>query len=159
MAITGVSHMGLCVSNLDAALKFYCDILGFEKVVQFNVDGSTTVQNLLELDKLKMSLTFVERDGLRIELIDIANPRPTGGGKGAFNRLGYTHLSVKVADWDAELDRLRAAGVDLIEETVGTEPDSNSRFAFILDPDGNRVELFGLIDETGRAPWDFSVTV
>lgn len=154
MAIAGISHMGLCVTNLDAALTFYCDILGFEKVQRFDVDGSATVQNLLELDRLEMSLTFIERDGLRIELIDIANPRPTGGGKGPFNRVGYTHLSVKVTDWENELNRLRTAGVDLLEETIGTEPGSNSRFAFILDPDGNRVELFGMIDETARAPWD-----
>ena len=154
MTIAGVSHMGLCVTNLDAALKFYCDILGFRKVQAFAVNGAPAVQNLLELDDLAMTLTFIELDGQRIELIEIANPRPTGGGKGGFNRVGYTHLSVKVVDWDAELARLRAAGVNVLEHTIGAQAESNARFAFILDPDGNRVELFGMIDEAGHAPWD-----
>ncbi|AZI34682.1 hypothetical protein NT2_02_02750 [Caenibius tardaugens NBRC 16725] len=154
MAITGVSHMGLCVSDLEKSLHFYCDILGFQKIQSFQVDGAETVERLLELRNLSMSLTFVELDGQRIELIAIANPRASGGGKGDFNRLGYTHLSVKVQDWDAELDRLRAAGVEVLEHTIGAQSASNSRFAFILDPDGNRVELFGMVDESGHAPWD-----
>ena len=153
MPITGVSHIALCVSNLDASLAFYCDVLGFKRLRRFAVDGSPTIERLLELEALEMSLTFIELDGLRIELIDLANPRPSGGGKGPFNRIGYTHLSVKVADWDAELSRMRAAGVPVLERTIGSEKPSNARFAFILDPDGNRVELFGKLDEAGVAPW------
>ena len=154
MAIAGVSHMGLCVSNLEESLRFYCDILGFRKIQAFQVDGAETVEQLLELRDLRMSLTFIELDGQRIELINIANPSASGGGKGDFNRIGYTHLSVKEKDWEAELDRLRAAGVNVLEHTIGAQPASNSRFAFILDPDGNRVELFGMVDEAGHAPWD-----
>ena len=99
-------------------------------------------------------MTFIERDGVRVELISIANPRPTGGGKQPFNRLGYTHLSVTVSDFDAELERLRRANVTVLEESVGRVARSNARFAFVLDPDGNRVELFGMIDEAGHRPWD-----
>jgi glyoxylase I family protein len=102
-----------------------------------------------------MDLVFIERDGLRIELIHFREPVPSGGGKEPFDRIGFTHLSVKVADFDAELDRLRGLGIDLLEQTIGSSPDSNARFAFVLDPDGNRIELFGAIDERARKPWEF----
>jgi hypothetical protein len=68
--------------------------------------------------------------------------------------VGYTHLSLKVLEFDAELDRLREAGVAVLEDTIGQQDASNARFAFILDPDGNRVELFGAVDETGRKAWE-----
>ncbi len=113
------------------------------------------VARLLELDDLDMDLVFIERDGLRIELIHFRDPIPSGGGKGPFDRIGFIHLSVKVADFDAELDRLRGLGIDLLEQTIGSSPDSNARFAFVLDPDGNRIELFGAIDERARKPWEF----
>lgn len=160
MAITGFSHMALCVSDLDAALHFYCDILGFTKVFQVEHVGtperSPSTATLLEIPDLDISLTFVQLGQHRIELIDMAKPKPTGArGHQPFNRLGYTHLSVTVAHFDEELARLRKAGVQVLENTIASEPNVNARFAMILDPDGNRIELFGKIDENGRNPWEF----
>jgi catechol 2,3-dioxygenase-like lactoylglutathione lyase family enzyme len=152
MAITGVSHIGICVRELERLLRFYCDVLGFEIVTRIPGVEQADVARLLELRDLDMGLVFVERDGMRIELIAIANPAPTGGGKGVFNGVGFTHLSVKVADFDAELARMRKLGVELLEHTIGASTDSNARFAFVLDPDGNRIELFGAIDEAKRKP-------
>jgi lactoylglutathione lyase len=156
MPITGVSHIGLCVSNLDGALRFYCDLLGFRVLQRISGVRSLEVARLLEVDALEMSLTFIERENVRIELITFDKPLPAGGGKRPFNRLGYTHLSVKVSGFDAELERFRAANVEVLESTIGGESASNARFAFVLDPDGNRVELFGMIDETGHKPWDIA---
>jgi len=155
MAIVGVSHFGLCVTNLEAALNFYCGILGFEKL-QTLATSSPRVARLLEFGELSMSLTFIEREGTRLELIHFDSPSALGGGKGPFNRVGYTHLSLKVLDFDAELERLRNAGVTVLEDTNEREPASNARFAFVLDPDGNRVELFGAIDESARKPWEIA---
>jgi catechol 2,3-dioxygenase-like lactoylglutathione lyase family enzyme len=62
MSIEGVSHFGLCVADLDEALHFYCDVLGF-KVIRRSDTTSSEVAKLLELSDLKMSLTFIEMDG------------------------------------------------------------------------------------------------
>jgi lactoylglutathione lyase len=156
MSITGVSHIGLCVRDLETSLRFYQDVLGFEVLARMPGIRQPDVANLLELDDLSMDLVFIERDTLRIELIHIHDPVATGGGKSAFNRIGFTHLSVKVAHFDTELERLRKLGVSLIEKTIGSSPDSNARFAFILDPDGNRIELFGAVDEQARKPWELT---
>ena len=122
MPITGVSHLGLCVRDLEASLHFYCEVLGFDRVAYMTGIDDPEVGRLLELDDLSMELAFVERDGFRVELIHLRNPTPSGGGKGAFHRVGFTHLSVKGADFDAELDRLRALGVPLLENTIGPAP-------------------------------------
>jgi lactoylglutathione lyase len=48
------------------------------------------------------------------------------------------HLAFQVSDLDAELERLRQAGVKVTEEPTRT---ANGAFAFIEDPDGYEIEL------------------
>lgn len=156
MAITGVSHIGLCVSDVDRSLDFYCAKLGFTPLTRYRVQDDDQVRKLLELDELDFELAFVERDGLRIELIHFDRPRALAHPDDAFNRLGFTHLSVHVADFDATLASLARQGVAIREATIGRHDASNARFAFCTDPDGNRVELFGAIDESARKPWELS---
>lgn len=48
-------------------------------------------------------------------------------------------VNYRVADMDALLDALRAEGVEVVGDPV-TEP--NGKFAWILDPEGNKIELW-----------------
>lgn len=48
-------------------------------------------------------------------------------------------INYRVDDLDALLARLRAAGVEIVD---GPQSDANGKFAWILDPDGNKLELW-----------------
>jgi predicted enzyme related to lactoylglutathione lyase len=48
-------------------------------------------------------------------------------------------INYRVDDLDALLAQLREAGVEIMK---GPEPHENGRFAWIVDPDGNKVELW-----------------
>ena len=48
-------------------------------------------------------------------------------------------VNYRVADLDAMLAQLRAAGVDVLERVDG---DENGRFGWATDPEGNRFELW-----------------
>ena len=48
-------------------------------------------------------------------------------------------INYAVDDMDAFLTRLRAKGVAILKRT---DDDSNGRFAWILDPEGNKIELW-----------------
>lgn len=48
-------------------------------------------------------------------------------------------INYRVDDLDRMLDDLRAAGVEVVG---GPEAHENGKFAWILDPDGNKVELW-----------------
>lgn len=54
-------------------------------------------------------------------------------------------INYRVDDLDEMLGQLRAAGVEVVG---GPESHENGRFAWILDPDGNKVELWE------PRPWD-----
>jgi catechol 2,3-dioxygenase-like lactoylglutathione lyase family enzyme len=57
------------------------------------------------------------------------------------HQYGLTHLSFRVADLDAALDGLRAAGERVLDETVIRFPEWQSAAAFVVDPDGQLIEL------------------
>ena len=48
-------------------------------------------------------------------------------------------INYRVDDLDAMIAQLRAGGVDI---TGGPESHENGKFAWIMDPDGNKVELW-----------------
>jgi len=52
---------------------------------------------------------------------------------------GTFMINYAVDDMDALLARLRAKGVDVLKRS---DDDTNGRFAWILDPEGNKVELW-----------------
>ena len=48
-------------------------------------------------------------------------------------------INYRVDDLEALLAQLRAAGVEVLK---GPDSDDNGKFAWIMDPDGNKVELW-----------------
>jgi predicted enzyme related to lactoylglutathione lyase len=48
-------------------------------------------------------------------------------------------INYRVDDLDGLLANLRAAGVEIVQ---GPDSDDNGKFAWIMDPDGNKVELW-----------------
>jgi len=48
-------------------------------------------------------------------------------------------INYRVDDLDQLLAQLRAGGVEIIQ---GPDADDNGKFAWIMDPDGNKVELW-----------------
>lgn len=141
--ISKVSHIGVCVSDLERSLRFYCDVLGFavsSTVPEVNVEGEPT-DTLLRLRDVKLRAVYVERDGFRLELLHYAAPRsPEKAPARTMNDLGFTHLSVQVPDVEAALAKLAELGVAIDRDTV-IAVGGLTVAAFVRDPDGLGIEL------------------
>jgi len=141
MAIQCIAHLGICVSDLERSRRFYRDGLGFKEVARLHTDSAPTSQ-LLKLPNTDLHAYFLERDGLRIELLYYASPGCTAGERPRpMNQVGLTHLAVRVDDLDATIAALRRAGASPIEGTVIDNPEFQARAAMVVDPDGTRLEL------------------
>jgi len=152
MAVQHFSHVGLCVSDLEASLGFYRDALGFEEVHRLRSSGEIT-DRLLELEGTALTAVFLERDGMRLELLHYARPGHVGeAGPAAMNRLGLTHLSLRVDDLNATLEAMRAQGVTVLDQTRGGVPEHGVGVVFVTDPDGTRVELVQQPGDPSKAP-------
>lgn len=141
------SHIGLCVSDLEASLRFYRDGLGFTLIMQYDID-----EQIPEVDApCSLTSTFLEKDGHRIELLSYREPGVIGTPPTRRNHLGMTHLSFFAADIDGAAEALTAFGGTLVPQTrVGLEDPTAAQFVFVADPDGNRVELMHIPAGT---PW------
>jgi lactoylglutathione lyase len=135
-----LTHVGICVSDLERSLRFYRDLLGFRFEHELAVEGEPS-DTLLRLRDVKLHATYLVRDGVRIELLRFASPAAPPPRTRTMHEPGLTHLSFRVADLDATLGALRAAGERVLEDTVIRFPEFQSAACFVIDPDGQLIEL------------------
>jgi lactoylglutathione lyase len=138
MATIRPHHVGICVTDLERSLRFWCDGLGFTTTVVPPV--GTEWADALEIGgHVEFTAHFIEKDGFTFELLHYKTPAPHGSPSATRGQVGFTHLSVYVDDLEATVARLEALGGTVIESTrttVGT-----TSMVFVADPDGVRVEL------------------
>ncbi|MGM0930524.1 MAG: VOC family protein [Actinomycetota bacterium] len=132
------SHIGLCVRDLSKSLRFYCDGLKFVKITEFDID-----YEIPEVDApCNLTSTFIEKNGLRLELLAYRSPGVIGAPPTRRNHVGFTHLSFIVDDVESAAAALCAHGGQLLPETrMGQDDPSAPQILFVSDPDGNRVEV------------------
>jgi catechol 2,3-dioxygenase-like lactoylglutathione lyase family enzyme len=136
-----LTHIGICVSDLDRSLRFYRDLLGFALEHELEVQGEPS-DTLLRLRGVELRAVYLTRDGVRIELLRFASPpAPSAVRARVMNEQGLTHLSFRVDDLDATIGALRAASVRVLDETIIRIPDFQAAACMIADPDGQLIEL------------------
>lgn len=126
--IESMWHVGLSVSELQPALHFYIDQLGFKEAFRVNrPDGKPALVYMRVGD----SKTFVEV---------FPGMKPKGGA----SLPGNYHLGLLVKDLQATLRILVARGYPLPPEAFKQAAKlqvDNTYLCFIKDPDGNVIEL------------------
>jgi catechol 2,3-dioxygenase-like lactoylglutathione lyase family enzyme len=139
------SHLGMCVSDLERSVRFYCEGLGFE-LVQSHTVGEEFAR-LMELEGVVLQSRFVRRDGVSIELLHFDSPGHRGEPvRRPMNQLGITHLSLRVRDLDAVAKDIQLLGGEVVTSTRTTfgSADATLDFVYCTDPDGVRIELMRL---------------
>ena len=116
-------HFGLRVADLDRSLAFYTAI-GYEIV------GSVPETPLGHLTMLKLP----GDEFVTIELVH----DPTQGEANVST--GLSHFVIKVEAMDATISELAARGIDA-ELPVSPDGSDDFRTTWVIDPDGNRIEL------------------
>ena len=113
-----IDHVGVAVEEMDAALELYRDSLGLPLAHREIVEEQGVDAALLDVG-----------EG-HVELLAPLGPDTPVGKYLQRRGPGLHHVAYAVADIDAELDRLRGAGLRLIDERprVGIR---NSRVAFL----------------------------
>jgi catechol 2,3-dioxygenase-like lactoylglutathione lyase family enzyme len=107
-----VHHVSVNVDDVEAALRFYVDVLGLaprEDRPDFGFGGA-----------------WLDAGGQQLHLIEGAPPAAVG-----------QHFALLVADLDAAVAELRGRGVDVSDPS----PVGTGRQSFLRDPAGNQIEL------------------
>lgn len=121
---TSLGHVAIRVKDVERTLAFYTGKLGFEQMLKLDRDDGSLWLVYLRITDDQYLEVFPDAQG------DRAPPAEANG---------LNHLCLTVADIEATLRQLDAAGIPLFRP-LKTGADGN-RQAWILDPDGNRIEL------------------
>ena len=132
-------HFGLHVTDLERSLAFY-------RALGYQVVGDVPETGMGHLTMLKLPAD----EFVAIELVhDPSGTAVAGAG-------GLSHFVVHVESMDVTLTELAARGIDA---AAPTSPDGSADFltTWIVDPDGNRIELVqwsaGHADGLTAADW------
>jgi lactoylglutathione lyase len=139
------SHFGICVSDLDRSLRFYCEALGFEKAESHAIGNEFAA--LMDLEDVAMTSQFIRKGTTAMELLAFSQPAPFGDReRRAVNQLGLTHLSFRVDDLEAAAAKVVELGGAIVESSRTTLDFGGTplHFVYCTDPDGVRVELMDL---------------
>jgi methylmalonyl-CoA epimerase len=113
-----IDHIGVAVEDLDAALALYENDLDLELVYRETVESQGVEALLLDIGEN------------HVELLRPLGPDTPVGKFLASKGPGLHHVAYQTADIEAELERVRAAGLRLIDETPRTGI-RNSLVAFL----------------------------
>jgi catechol 2,3-dioxygenase-like lactoylglutathione lyase family enzyme len=122
------------VHDVDAAIAFYCQHLGFQKVMRPGPNFAMLTRGDL---RLVLSVPGGQNTGGGSALPDGRKPEPGG----------WNRFTVEVSDVGATVQRLRSDGVHFRSDVImGT----GGKQALVEDPSGNLIELFEPIRPEAR---------
>jgi lactoylglutathione lyase len=144
--VRSVVHTGLAVSDIDAAVRFWVEVLGFEAGGVGEISGGTGAAVLGGVTGVaggRTRVAFVSRDGVTLELIEwmapgdreVYRPRPCD--------VGSWHFALEVEDIDASVAACEPYGYRLLNriETWPDPPMAGTRLAYVTNDDGTIVEF------------------
>lgn len=139
--IRGVHHTAISTSNLERALGFYRDLLGFRVVFEFAWPAGTEVADRITgLQRSSARAVMLRAGNAFVELFQYESPTPKPGDPcRPVADHGLTHICLDVVDLDAEYQRLREAGMTF--HCPPQEIGMDVRTTYGRDPDGNVIEL------------------
>ena len=133
-----IHHVATVVKDIDAAVKFHAEVLGLP------------LEQIADVSSQEVRIAFLTAGDSKIELV-----APTNSTSGVARFLasrgeGFHHLCLEVADIDAELQRLAATGIQLINAAAVEGVEGPVAF---LHPKSCHGILVELIEAPGGPAW------
>jgi len=113
-------HTMVRVTDLDASLHFYCELLGLEVLNRFDIEAG------------RFTLVFLAAPGNEVAQVELTHnwdPEPYDGGR------NFGHLAYEVEDIYGLCQRMMDAGVTV------NRPPRDGHMAFVRSPDQISIEL------------------
>ena len=124
MEVKELGHVVLYVRDMERSSRFYKDVLGWREVARMGRWG------------VAFSSGRTHHELLLIEVGKDAQPIPQG------RRVGMYHFGLKVGESDDELREALARLKEAEVPIVGMSDHTVTHSVYILDPDGNEIELY-----------------
>lgn len=146
--------MGLTVADMDASMKFYHELLGFDFKGDMKFGSDPAIMDMTgagphasnremvaTVPGTKATWAFYEYKGMQRKPFHLRVPDP-----------GAPAVALRVTDIEGLLKRMRAAGVHVTSKDGAlVQFAPNVRNIFVVDPNGLNIELFEAMAEASAA--------
>src|SRR6478735_4677212 len=156
-----VGTPGITVKDMNIAVKFYTEVLGFKKVSDEEFSGAAYEQ-LKGIFGLHIRVVRMQLGDEQIELTDYL----TSGGRSISedqhpNDLSFQHIAIVVSDMNKAYVQLRKYNVEFVSTAPQTLPATITPAAgikafYFHDPDNHNLELIYFPKGKGQPKWQHS---
>ena len=155
MTLTGFSHVGIQVADLERSAHFYGEVLGLELVARW-VRDQEYIQELVGYPGVELNVAVFRlpnSDGF-LEILEYRNVDKTPIDPATANP-GTAHFCLYVEDIEAVYERLIAGGARSVSEVKSPNigPNKGGKAVYMIDPDGIRFELVETSKTLAGDPW------
>lgn len=159
--VSKVEAIGITVKDMNRSLKFYTEVLGFNKISDTEIRGES-------IEKLKGLFginTRVVRLQLGDEFIELTDFLTTGGRSipedQKSNDLFFQHIAIVVSDMNKAYSQLRKYNIEHVSTAPQTLPKSipgaeGIKAFYFHDPDNHNLELIFFPKGKGQDKWQRS---
>lgn len=158
VGIQDVPRVGMTVSDMDTAIRFYSDVLNFQKISDREVFGRP-IELLQGVFGARLRVVHLQLGREVIELTQYLTPRgrpiPVPSQS---NDLWFQHIAIVVSDMDAAYQRLRDFNVQHVSTGPQTLPEyipaaTGIKAFYFQDPDGHNLEIIFYPEGKGNPRW------
>ena len=139
-----IRHVGLVVYDLDKALKFWCETMGFAIARQMEEVGPH-LDAMMGLNDVRVTTAkLADPEGNLLELLWFASHPDKAQWVGKPYSTGFTHIALTVSNVDAMCRRLKNVGLDIPMQPQYS-PDRRVKMIYVRGPEGILIELVELL--------------
>jgi catechol 2,3-dioxygenase-like lactoylglutathione lyase family enzyme len=152
--LSHVDHVGLTVPDLNAAVRFYCDVIGGHELYRLGPFDAAEMPRVAEgrdwtaahINVACARLTIVMigvGPNLMLELFQYDQPAVRNEYPPRNCDLGGHHIAFKVENLEVAKDYLASHGCKVMDGPIVLDqgPCATTRVNYVLDPWGNQLEL------------------
>lgn len=138
-------HVALSVPDMDRALDFYHQLLGFD--VEWDMDHlqAPFIDEITGLSEVDVRIAMLQGFGTRLELFQYHHPSGEYPTPRRLCDFGITHFCLLVENVREAYKDLSEKGIRFISPPVNHRPDG--WVAYMQDPDGVVIELLTRNDQ------------
>ena len=148
-----IDHVALTIPNLEAGIRFYCDVFGAREVWRLGPfdsaelppapSGGDWTGAYLNVPGARLKFALLDLPpNFKLELFEYERPADARHEPVRNCDWGGHHIAFAVDDLQAAVDYLRSKGLRIMEGPIVVEyPPLGARVNYALDPWGNQLEL------------------
>jgi catechol 2,3-dioxygenase-like lactoylglutathione lyase family enzyme len=143
-ALKGFNHTGVIVTDLDRAIGFFRDLLGFELLSRAPRDPAL-IGRMTGLPAPQVEIAHLQGPGHRVELIRYATDGIRGFEQPRVYDDGAAHVALDVDEVEAAVAAAAAHGLAAVGEiiTIDAGPNRGRKVVYLESDYGLLIELIG----------------